>query len=84
MLDIDFEINGNKVDKDNVKDSLDAAMIKGVSDQITQAVGDIQCPDHGETPKILCKGKDFTDLSIEIPSSCCSKLLGLVRGKLSG
>lgn len=83
MLDINFEINGRKINKDNVKDSLEAAMIKAVSDQIVQAVGEMRCPDHGEAPKILCTGKEFTDISIEVPSSCCGKLLGMVRGKLS-
>jgi hypothetical protein len=81
VVDISFEINGRKVSTGNVGDALEAAMLQGVSDSIKRSVGSLRCPEHGKSPKIICKGRSVDKLSFEV-SACCQKLTDKVQAKL--
>jgi hypothetical protein len=81
MLDLSFEINGRKVTPNSVSDALEAAILQSVSASIKDRVGNITCPDHGRTPKIVGKGRSLNTLSFDV-SGCCQKLIDNVIAKL--
>jgi hypothetical protein len=81
MVDISFEINGRKVSPSGVGDALEAAVLRSISDSIKKSVGSVRCPEHGKSPKIVCKGRSVSNLSFEV-SGCCQKLMDTVRAKL--
>jgi hypothetical protein len=81
MLDISFEIDGRKVSPNSVSDALEAAILRSVSASIKDRVGNIKCPDHGQTPKIVGKGRSLNTLSFDV-SGCCQKLIDSVVTKL--
>jgi hypothetical protein len=81
MLDISFEINGRKISPNNVGDALEKAVMQSVSDSIKRSVGSLRCSEHGASPKIVCKGRDLSNLSFEV-SGCCQKLMDSVKARL--
>jgi hypothetical protein len=81
MLDISFEINGRKVNPNNVSDVFERAILQSVRDSVNKSVGSLRCSEHGTAPKITCKGRDLSNLSFEI-SGCCQKLMDSVKTRL--
>ena len=82
MIDISFEINGRKVNPNNMGDALEAAMLSQVADSIKKSVGSVRCSEHNKAPKIIIKGKNLDNLSFEV-SGCCDTLIEQVSKKLS-
>ena len=80
MLDISFEINGRKVNPNNVKDVLESAILSQVAESIKKSVGNLRCAEHGQSPKIKVKGRNLDNLSFNI-SGCCEDLIEKVRAK---
>lgn len=81
MFDISFEVNGKKVNPNNMGDAIEAAVLSSVSDSIKESVGSIRCPEHGESPKIKVIGSDLDNLSLEV-SGCCETLVEQVKNEL--
>lgn len=81
MLNISFEINGRKVNPGNVGGALEAAVLQSVSASIKARVGNIRCPEHGQTPRIVGKGRSLDTLSFDV-SGCCQKLIDNAAAKL--
>lgn len=81
MLDISFEINGRRVNPNNVGDTLEKAILQSVSESIKKSVGSLRCPEHGSSPKIVVKGRNLDNLSFEV-SGCCQKLMDSVKTRL--
>lgn len=81
MFDITFEINGRKVNPNNVGDALEAAILRSVSASVKARVGSVRCPEHGRHPQIVGKGRSLDALSFEV-SGCCQKLIDGVAAKL--
>jgi len=81
MIEISFEINGKKVNPNNIADALEGAMFQQIGETVKKAVGYIRCSEHNQTPKILLKGKSLDSLSFEI-SGCCDALVKRVTEKL--
>lgn len=81
MIEISFEINGKKVNPNNLKDALQAAALSSVADSVKKSIGSLRCLEHGQSPKIKVKGKDLANLSFEV-SGCCDYLIGKVEKKL--
>lgn len=81
MIDISFEINGRKVSPRNIGNALESALLESVQKSITAAVGSVQCPEHGQKPKIKVKGRSLDSLNFEV-SGCCEQLIESVKKKL--
>lgn len=82
MIEISFEINGKKLNPNNIADALESAMIQEIGNSIKESVGSIRCSEHNQAPKILLKGKSRDNLSIEV-SGCCDDLVKRVTDRLS-
>ncbi len=75
MVDISFEIGGVIVEFNN---ALEKALLQGVIEYVKQTVGSVRCPEHGEAPKIVCKGPRLSDSHFEV-SGCCQKFTDIVE-----
>ena len=80
MIDISFEINGKKVNPNNVGDALEKATMNAIAESIKKQVGSIRDPKTGERPKIKVKGRNLENLSFEVSGS--EELVRLVKEKL--
>lgn len=81
MIDISFEINGKKVNPNNMADALEGAVLDSVVESIKGSVGSIKCAEHGQSPKVIVKGRNLDNLSMEV-SGCCDALIEKVSAKL--
>ena len=78
MVDISFQINGRKVNPNNIGDALESAVISSITDSIKKSVNSIYCSEHNQRGKILVKGKSLGNLSMEV-TGCCDDFIGKVR-----
>lgn len=81
MINIKFEINGRQVDPRNIGDALQGAMLSTISQGLQKKVGSVRCLVHGQSPKLLGKGRSLDKLNFEV-SGCCDKLMKDVKTKL--
>ena len=81
MLEITFEVNGRKVRPNNLKNAIEAALLRGLQDSVKSAVGSLRCREHGQAPKVVFKGRSIDKLDAHI-SSCCEELIEQVKRKL--
>jgi len=81
MVDISFEIGGVIVEFNNAKNALEKALFQGVREYVKHAVGSVRCPEHGEVPRIVCKGPSLSDSHFEV-SGCCQKFTDTIQKKL--
>jgi hypothetical protein len=82
MIDIKFQIGGRSVNPRNMKGALEKAVLESVQNSIKKSVGSVRCPDHGESPKIVVKGRNLDNLSFEV-SGCCEALIEQVKKRLN-
>lgn len=82
MIDIKFQIGGRTVKPRNMKGAIEGAILESVQDSIKKSVGSVRCSEHGSSPKVLVKGRNFDNLSFEV-SGCCEALIDKVKKKLS-
>lgn len=69
MIDVKFEIGGQRVDPQNLGDALQAMVLRNIAEQIRQKVTGIRHPVTGETAVILVRGTDLEHLSFEVSGS---------------
>lgn len=81
MVEIRFEIGGRRVVPRNMRDALEAAMLSAVQDGLRKKVGSCRCPEHGQAPQLLGKGRSIDKLSFEV-TGCCEKVIHEVKKKL--
>jgi len=81
VIEISFEINGKKVNPNNIKDALEAAFLNSVQESIRKSVGSVRCQEHGQSPKIKVKGRNLDTLSFEVVG-CCEGLIEEAKRKL--
>lgn len=81
MVDISFEIGGEFVEPDNMKDVLDITFMKHIRESIEKSLAGIRCPMHDLPPAIIVKGKNLDDLHYEI-SGCCKELIKKAHGAI--
>ena len=74
MIDITFEIGGRKVNPNRTGDELEKAILSEVAANVKKALSSVTCPEHGQRPKVIVKGKDINNLSWEV-EGCCQKLV---------
>ena len=82
MVSISYEINGKKINSNNIRDALEQAMLEGIDKSINEAVVSLRCNEHNQTPKILVKGSSIDNLSIEV-SGCCNDIIKKATNKLN-
>lgn len=69
MINLTFEVNGQKVDPNRVGDALERAVYQGVRDSLLKQLQGIRDPETGAPPKITVKGRNLKDLKIEASGS---------------
>lgn len=80
MIEINFKINGRKVNPKNMKDVFEAAALDSIDQSIKKSVGNIRCSEHGQSPKIQVIGRSIDNLSFNV-SGCCESLIEKVSDK---
>lgn len=78
MVYISFEIGGEFVEPDNMKDVLDITFMKHIKERIENSLAGIRCPIHDRPPTIIVKGENLDNLHYEI-SGCCDELIKKAR-----
>ena len=81
MIDISFEIKGEKIQPENMADVLDILFLKHVREKINASVASICCKKHDKQPSILVKGQNLDSLNYEV-SGCCEDFVNQVKKKL--
>ena len=80
-MEIHLELNGRRVNPNDIGDAFSVAAFKAVSERIKAKVGHIVCPAHGQHAKILAKGRSISELNLEV-SGCCDELIQKVKDSL--
>jgi hypothetical protein len=81
MIDVSFEIKGEKVQPDNMKDVLDILFLKHIRKKINNSIDSIRCNEHGKQASVLVKGQNIDNLNYEV-SGCCEDLIKKVKKKI--
>lgn len=76
-----FEINGEPIDPREIDDPEIASKVQAVVESVSGKVGGLRCPQHSESPRFICSGPDFDNLSLQV-LGCCDRLVELVKGLL--
>lgn len=74
MIEILFEINGKRIDTDDIADGPKRSALKLLEAFIIEDVGNVRCPVHGTEPRILCNVEHLNNLSLEF-FGCCDELV---------
>ncbi len=82
MISISFEINGKKVNQNNIGDALENAILQQIGESIKKSIGSLRCSEHNQIPKVLVKGKSLDALSIEV-SGCCDNIVQKATNRLN-
>lgn len=82
MIQITYEINGKKINPNNLKNALEKAIFTSVSDSIKKSIGNVRCSEHRKAPSIKVKGRSIEQLSFEV-SGCCEVLVDKIKKKLN-
>jgi hypothetical protein len=77
-----FYIGGEMIDPAGIEDPEQSAAIQNIVESIAQRVGELECAEHGEGPRFVCSGENFSDLTLEV-EGCCQALIEQVKVKLS-
>jgi hypothetical protein len=81
MIDVTFEIGGRKVSPNRLGDELEKAILSEVAANVKKALGSVTCPEHGQRPKVIVKGRDIKNLPWEV-TGCCQKLVETAMKRL--
>jgi hypothetical protein len=69
MIDITFKINGRVIRPNQVGNAREEEALKTIENEITKKVGNLHDSQTDERLKILVKGRDINDLTLEISGS---------------
>ena len=81
MIDVTFEIGGRKVSPNRLGDEVEKAILSEVAANVKKGLGSVTCPEHGQRPKVIVKGRNIKKLSWEV-TGCCQKLIDTAMRKL--
>ena len=86
MISVSFEINGRKVNPNQagkaMKDAIESTVIAQIQTTIQKKLGSLRCAEHGQSPKVVFKGRSFDRLESHI-SGCCEAVIEEARRRLS-
>lgn len=68
-MNVEFEINGKKVDPQAIEDELERAILEGIKEEVESQIEPITDPETGQPPKVTLKGDDLDNLSVEVEGS---------------
>lgn len=74
MIDVRFEVGGRKVSANRFASELEKAAFTQVRDNITKALRDVRCSEHGARPTVVVKGTSLDNLKFEV-HGCCENLI---------
>lgn len=81
MIDVDFEVNGHRVEPREMEHGLQQAMLATIREALAEQVGDLECADHHHRPHILCRGPSVVELEMEV-CGCCDQVIDAVENRL--
>jgi hypothetical protein len=81
MIDISFEVGGRKVAAGQFTNEIETAIPAEVKKNITTALGNVRCREHGERPSVVVKGSSLDNLRFEV-HGCCEDLVRRASEKL--
>jgi hypothetical protein len=81
MVNIGVEINGKKVDANNLENEIEGAILKEITESIGRKVGTMRCGVHGKSPIVTIKGSDLDQLTCSV-DSCCDEFTQQVAREL--
>jgi hypothetical protein len=80
MLKIQFEINGRRMNPDDISDVLEQAVLKQIEEHLRGKIGTIRDPETGEFPIVVVSGENLDRLTMHAEGS--PGLLTLVEERL--
>lgn len=81
MAEISFEIEGETVEPDGMKDVLDILFLEHLRQELQNSLAAVRCARHDQEPRIKVKGQSLDQLTYEV-SGCCSNLIEETREKI--
>jgi len=81
MIEVCFEVDGHAVEPTCMKPGLQRSMLSVIRDALEEQVGEVTCCEHGDLPRILCKGPSVVEMSMEI-QACCDNMHNAVEKRL--
>lgn len=82
MFKLSFEINGKRINPNQIGDAIEKAVLSHIQDTIKNSVGSVRCKTHGKAPVVTAKGRSVDKLSFHV-SGCCEELIEQVQKKIS-
>ncbi|XOB62453.1 hypothetical protein ACMC56_01265 [Campylobacterota bacterium DY0563] len=82
MIDISFELDGKKIDPNNIADAFETAVLNSITESIKDIVNSVHCDKHNEKIEIVVIGKDIDNLSMKI-SGCCDDYIEKVQNSFN-
>ena len=80
MLDIRFEVGGKRINARDLGQALDDIMFCTVADSLHAQLSGVRDPDTGEFPVVAVRGRDLSNLTLEISGS--EHVVNLAKQKL--
>ena len=74
MIDVHWEIDGRRVSPSQVGNALEQSIYKQLAESLKKELSSVRCPEHGQRPTVVFKGKRGKELSFEI-KGCCEQLI---------
>ena len=81
MFKISFELNGKKINPNQIGDAIEKAFLTQIQDSIKKSVGSVRCKTHGNAAAITVRGRTVDKLNFKV-SGCCEALIEQVQEKL--
>ena len=81
MINVSFEIKGERVGPDDMTDVLDILFLKHVSEKIKDSVASLSCAKHHKQASILVKGQSLDNLNYEV-FGCCEDFIKKIKKKI--
>ena len=74
MFSLEVELNGKRVAPGQLSNMIEDMLLTHISEEITNKIGRVRCPEHNQYAKVKAKGRSIDKLSFEI-SGCCQQLV---------
>ena len=81
VVDVRFEVGGRKVSSAGFANAIERAIYQQVRDSVVTALRGVTCPEHGQSPAVVVKGRSMDNLAFEV-SGCCQDLIDRSLRKL--
>ena len=81
MIHVSFEVNGREVNPRDFGHALERAALEEITKDINRRVGSVRCRTHGQSPRIVAKGRSVDKLTFDV-HGCCDEVVEQVKAKL--